>query len=114
MDSKNSDYVNDDHLILQSETISYEKAYTLNNCPLVDIITIADVIALVLSEILKETDKSTDFYITVFHSKRVPGITIRDYLQRIVKCSKCSAESLIMALILIDRLTERNKKFIIK
>ena len=114
MDSGTPENLNEDSLVLQGEAISYEKAYTLNNCPLIDIFDLADVVSLVLSEILRETDRSTDFYVTVFHSKKIPGISIRDYLVRIIKCSKCSEESLVLALIYIDRLTERNKKFIIK
>jgi len=108
------DTFREDQLVFQSEEVPYEKVYVLNKSPLMDIFQLADVIALVLSEILKETDKSKDNITSPFHSKRVPGISVRDYLLRIAKCSKCSAECLILALIYIDRLTERNKKMIIK
>jgi len=107
------DALREDQLVLQSEELPYEKAYLLNKSPLMDIFQLADIIALVLSEILKETDKLKQIITSPFHSKRVPGISVRDYLVRIAKCSKCSGECLILALIYIDRLTERNKRMVI-
>lgn len=114
MNTESIDTLTENQIILQSDGISYEKAYIMNHFPLIDIFQLADVIAVVLTEILRETDKSTDTQASAFHSKRVPSISIRDYMARIAKCAKCSEECLILALIYIDRLTERNKKFIIR
>ena len=111
------DYANapsDNRLVLQSDGMTYEQAYKANHQPVVGLFQLADVIALVLTEVLKETDKSTDTQTSVFHSKRAPSISIADYMARIAKCAKCSEECLILALIYIDRLTERNKKFILR
>jgi hypothetical protein len=114
MQSSNIDTLTEDQIVLQSDTVSYDKAYKANNSPPLDIFQLADIIALVLTEILKETNKSTDNFTSAFHSKRVPSISVKDYLTRIAKCAKCSPECLILALIYLDRLTERNKRFIIK
>jgi Cyclin. len=101
-------------LIFQNDTISYKDAYKLNKFKLADTQQIIEVISGVLIEILKETDKIPDQITTSFHAKSVPAISVKDYLARIAKCSKCSDECLILALIYIDKITERNKKFIIK
>lgn len=38
-----------------------------------------------------------------YHSSRIPGITMFDYLKRISKYSRCSSECVIIALIYLDR-----------
>ncbi len=114
MESQSDFTLDDNKIVYQNELIKYEEAYKANGLSLIDIYQLADVIASVLSEILKETDKTEDNYTTVFHAKSVPSITIKDYLHRIVKCSHCSQECLILALIYIDRINEKNKNFIIK
>lgn len=114
MEVENTNPITESTIILQSDGMNYEQAYKLNSFPVVDINELADIIAYVLAEILKETDKSTDTQASAFHSKRVPSISIRDYMMRIAKCAKCSEECLILALIYVDRLTERNKKFVIR
>lgn len=43
-----------------------------------------------------------------FHTSRIPTISIRDYLLRIEKYSRCSPECFVMALIYIDRFVNRN------
>jgi len=40
---------------------------------------------------------------TLFHSSRLPPISIRDYVARIAKYSKCSDVCLVIALVLMDR-----------
>lgn len=44
---------------------------------------------------------------TIFHSKSVPGISIQKYLERLTSYSRCSPETFILALIYIDRYTEK-------
>jgi hypothetical protein len=114
MENQQDFTLDDSKIIYQNELVPYENAYTANSLAVVDPYRLADVIASVLSEILRETDKIVDNYTTAFHAKSIPNISIKDYLYRIVKCSKCSQECLILALIYIDRINERNKNFIIK
>jgi hypothetical protein len=101
-------------LIYQGDNINYKDAYKLNKFQVIETPKIIEVISGVLGEILKETDKIPDQSTTSFHAKSIPAISLKDYLTRIAKCSKCSDEVLILALIYIDKITERNKKFIIK
>lgn len=49
--------------------------------------------------------------LTRFHSRAVPGISISDYLRRIVKYASIEKAVLILLLILIDRVCELNKTF---
>jgi hypothetical protein len=114
METQSESIIEDNKLIYQSEAVKYEEAYAVNNFVTVDPLQLADIIAAVLSEILKETDKNPDYVATVFHARSVPGVSIKDYLQRVVKCSKCSQECLILALVYIDRMTEGSKNFIIR
>ncbi len=100
--------------IIQGDNVSYENAYHLNNFQIVDIGKLIEVISGVLTEIIKETDNIPEQFHSVFHAKSVPSISIKDYLTRIAKTSHCSQECLILALIYIDRLTERSKNFMIK
>jgi len=51
--------------------------------------------------------------ITNFHSVRPPQIPIYDYLLRISKHFYCSDESLLVALIYIDRIMKRNPEFVV-
>ena len=104
----------ENNIVLQIDMMKYEDAYLLNNSELIDTFSLIEKIASVFIEILKETDKMQDFSTTVFHAKSVPSISIKDYLLRIAKCAHCSDECFILALIYIDRITERNKKFMIK
>jgi hypothetical protein len=43
----------------------------------------------------------------IFDSKIVPNISISDYIQRIIKFSSCSMETIILACIYIDYLSHR-------
>ncbi len=51
--------------------------------------------------------------ITGFHHKKVPQVTIRRYLERIVKYSQCSGECYILSLVYLDRLVQQNPTFFI-
>lgn len=52
-------------------------------------------------------------YAKVFQSSKVPSISIRDYLSRVVKYSNCSAECYIIALVYLDRVINKKKDFYI-
>lgn len=46
--------------------------------------------------------------VTKFHALKAPGISIKQYLERIHKYASCTTECFILALIYIDRLIENN------
>lgn len=50
----------------------------------------------------------TDLPASVFSSKKPPSVSILSYLERIVKYTKMEESTLIVTLILIDRLCELN------
>ncbi|KAK9766739.1 Pho80p cyclin [Basidiobolus ranarum] len=51
--------------------------------------------------------------LTRFHSRTPPGISIYDYLRRIVKYTSVEKPCLIMLLVYIDRVSELHRSFII-
>jgi len=81
----------------------------------------AIMIASVLAEIVEQTDKllqqpgisNLDKAITKFHATRPPAIAVKEYLLRVVKYANCSESCYILALIYIDRLTEKRPGFVI-
>lgn len=46
--------------------------------------------------------------VTKFHALKAPGISIKQYLERIHKYASCSTECFVLALIYIDRLIQKN------
>ena len=75
------------------------------------------VISCVLSRLIISNDSevgpdgrpaNTSGIITKFHALRPPSIGIRDYLERINKYANCSPECLVLMLIYIDRLIQKN------
>eukprot|EP00551_Chaetoceros_affinis_P002867 CAMPEP_0203637892 /NCGR_PEP_ID=MMETSP0088-20131115/4081_1 /ASSEMBLY_ACC=CAM_ASM_001087 /TAXON_ID=426623 /ORGANISM="Chaetoceros affinis, Strain CCMP159" /LENGTH=403 /DNA_ID=CAMNT_0050492431 /DNA_START=155 /DNA_END=1366 /DNA_ORIENTATION=+ len=46
--------------------------------------------------------------VTKFHALKAPGISIKQYLERIHKYASCSTECFVLALIYIDRLIQNN------
>lgn len=75
--------------------------------------TISSLIASLFEEILRETDLVQNGLKTKFNSKSKPKIHIEDYIKRIMTFFKCSEESLILAMIYIDKLSELQSHFII-
>ena len=73
---------------------------------------VARVIANILEEIVKVND-GRDPPNSIFNSKKIPGITVANYLQRIVKHGRLSFETLILGIIYLDRLNELNEDFFI-
>ena len=51
---------------------------------------------------------------TIFDIKKIPNMSIDNYIKRIVKYSKPEPQSLISALIYIDKICEKEKNVIIK
>ncbi|XVF31322.1 hypothetical protein REPUB_Repub16aG0135700 [Reevesia pubescens] len=58
------------------------------------------------NEKLLEGSKRKDV-ITIFHGSKPPGLSIRQYIQRIFKYSKCSNSCFVVAIIYIDRFLQR-------
>jgi len=48
-----------------------------------------------------------------FHALRIPCINLTDYLERIAKYSGCSTESLVLALVYIDRIIQCSQNFVV-
>jgi hypothetical protein len=68
------------------------------------------IVALCLSRLLEQmviANKSKSPNKSIFHSKKIPGISIHDYLQRQASYSRCSPETFFLALIYIDRYFEK-------
>lgn len=114
MDVEDKEDFDESTLEYQSDVLPYSEVYRVNKFRVIEISQLLDIISSVLGEIVRETDKIPDQITTSFHAKSKPGISIKDYLIRIEKCSKCSDECFILALIYIDRLTERNSRIILK
>ncbi|GAB5354032.1 hypothetical protein AAMO2058_000085000 [Amorphochlora amoebiformis] len=76
---------------------------------------IVPVLACVLSQLCARNDQLTldPKYVSKFHALRPPGITIRDYLERIAKYAACSGECFVLALVYIDRIIQSNPNFVV-
>jgi hypothetical protein len=75
-------------------------------------IRISSLIATIVSEVIIE-NTSRERTASSFDSCKIPQISVEDYLQRIVKFTHCSQESLVLALIYIDRIILANQTFFI-
>lgn len=70
-------------------------------------------ISVILTEIFVETEKMTEKKITLFDAKTPAKISIRDYLQRIMKFTFCSQESVISAIIYLDKIFNWNEGLVL-
>jgi len=100
--------------IIQNDLVKYEDTYLMNNTQVCDMTTLVEIMSFILEGIISQTDKIIENAATVFHARCIPGIGVKDYLIRIVKHSRCSCESVILSLIYIDRMIQRNRGFLIK
>ena len=72
------------------------------------------VLSCVLSQLFSnpnDTLPSDPRLLTRFHTERLPGISIGEYLQRIAHYSECSDEALVMSFIHISRITHNKPGF---
>jgi hypothetical protein len=70
---------------------------------------VVTVLAAVLERLVESNSHlPNDQEVTKFHALKAPGISVRQYLERIHKYASCSTECFILALIYIDRLIQRN------
>ncbi|CAK64669.1 unnamed protein product (macronuclear) [Paramecium tetraurelia] len=66
-----------------------------------------------ISEILEqliELAEGLDIKDSLFHSQKVPSITLENYMSRIVRYTKCSEECLVIAFIYLSRIQELNQE----
>jgi len=101
-------------LIYQDEMIRYEQAYSLNHFELLGTIELTKIVAVVLEEILKKTNKIPAMFHSSFHAKYPNRVSISSYLTKLVEELKCPQECLILSMIYIDRLTKCEPRFIIQ
>ena len=74
--------------------------------------SIADIITITLESYLDDV-KADNSPATYFHASKPPSMPIYEYLKRLEEFMKCSNESFILALIYLDRITERESDFVI-
>lgn len=70
---------------------------------------IGSLIAQVLNRIVLKSDWATDKK-TIYHSVRLPKVSIKDYINRFVKFTEPNEEELIYLLIYIERYTNKTKQ----
>jgi len=78
--------------------------------------SLVPVLACVLNQLCVSNDKhafSPKESTSKFHAMRIPYITLKEYLERIAKYSGCSSESLVLALVYIDRIIQGSQNFIV-
>ncbi|XVF41939.1 hypothetical protein PTKIN_Ptkin01aG0321000 [Pterospermum kingtungense] len=63
------------------------------------------------SEKLLQGSKKKDV-ITIFHGSKPPALSIRQYIERIFKYSKCSNSCFVVALIYVDRYMQRTNAYL--
>lgn len=71
-------------------------------------------ISSLLQEIVDEQGENKEQKKTIFTSKTAPGITLENYLDRIIKYTKLEISTLILVLINIDKICEINSLQITK
>lgn len=74
--------------------------YNVNSLPN---ITLVDSIVKILTEIIDNTQSSKK---SIFDNELIPKISIKDYLIRIMKYCKINKSTLVLSLVLIDRIPE--------
>lgn len=76
---------------------------------------LAPVLSFILSKMVERNDKIPldESKRTVFHSSKVPLISLHRYLERVLSFAPCSNSCFIIALIYIDRIIQNNSDFIL-
>ena len=104
-------------IISENSTISKKVASISSIIESISDITIITIIADLLKNICEENNSievnnknlAINKKIKLFMLKKIPSISIKDYLLRLVKYSKINGSTLIFILIYIDRLCLKNK-----
>ena len=87
--------------------LSYEQLYNSLDLDPPEISFVVLCLAGLLNRMVKENQNKSPPK-SIFHSKKIPGVSIENYLERLAKYSKCSPETLFLALIYLDRYFEKN------
>jgi len=98
----------------QDDLIKYEQAYHLNHLELLDTTELVKIVAVVLEEILKRTDKIINSFPSKFNTKYPIRVHISSFLIKMIETFQCSQECLILSMIYIDRLTKNETRLIIQ
>jgi len=89
-----------------NKNLSYPEVYHSLSIPPPDSTKVAHGLAKLLTQMVLANEHKA-ISKSIFHSKKVPGISISDYLHRQAVYSRCSPESFFLALIYIDRYFEK-------
>ncbi|CAK62617.1 unnamed protein product (macronuclear) [Paramecium tetraurelia] len=96
--------------------LSYEQQHELYNQQIADNKQLSSAMAYLLMDLCEEGDNDANSIqeLEAFNSSKIPSISIYDYLCRILKQAQCSQECLIMGLIFIDKLSQKQGRIILK
>ena len=98
--------------IHNNHKLTYEEIYLSLGFDLPAQTELAEIISRILEQIIS-VNENKPHKKTIFDSKKVPGITVPNYMQRIVKHGRLSLETLIICIIYLDRLNEADEEFFI-
>lgn len=97
---------------INKKNISTNTILNSSKCDVKSEITSLKIISDLLTDICEEnkthTENKSDLS-NVFYSKRIPNISIEDYLSRLQKYAKVNDSTIILILIYIDRICNKNK-----
>jgi hypothetical protein len=68
---------------------------------------LARAIGQILREIIQESNNKSDAQQDIFYSRKIPILSLEDYLKRIIKYSQIEASTLILSVIYIDKICQR-------
>ena len=57
----------------------------------------------------EQTNEATKGVVTRFHAAKIPKISVADYVSRIYAYARCSDSCIVLALIYLDRLVQKNQ-----
>ena len=91
-----------------NQPYKYAEIYGQYNLNVPQSLDLGQNIANVLTRIVKAND-CVEPPRTIFHSKNIPGISLHNYINRLTHYSKCSPETLVIALIYVEKyITKQN------
>ncbi|KAI8906043.1 cyclin-domain-containing protein, partial [Gorgonomyces haynaldii] len=73
--------------------------------------TLLEIVCLMLEKLQRLNDTIQNNHLSRFHSRAVPSISLRDYLQRLYKYTVVEPCVLLMLLIFLDRICKRQPNF---
>ena len=91
---------------------SYAELYASLGLSLPPQSELAETVAGVLAQVLAANSGRAHVK-SIFDSKKIPAISIPAYLQRIVKHGRLSAETLVVAVVYLDRLADADEAVVV-